>query len=70
MLQQAAAQNVLGAKDHPAVRRLRSIAQKIIPHAVGWNPRARDWRWEVNLIGSCCRRPKTEPLIGVVPTQN
>jgi predicted Zn-dependent protease len=52
MLQQAAAQNALGAKDHPAVKRLRGIAQKIIPHALGWNPRARDWRWEVNLIGS------------------
>lgn len=52
LLQQAAAQNALGGKDHPQVRRLRAIASKIIPFAVGWNPRARDWRWEVNLIGS------------------
>ncbi|WP_370653995.1 M48 family metallopeptidase [Rhodoferax sp.] len=52
MLQQAAAQNALGGKNHPQVRRLRAIAQRIIPHAMGWNPRARDWRWEVNLIGS------------------
>jgi predicted Zn-dependent protease len=52
MLQQAAAQNALGGKNHPQVRRLRAIAQRIIPHAVGWNPRARGWRWEVNLIGS------------------
>ena len=52
MLQQAASKNALGGKDHPQVRRLRAIAQKIIPHTLGWNPRAKDWRWEVNLIGS------------------
>lgn len=52
MLQQAAAQNALGGNNHPQVRRLRAIAQRIIPHALGWNPRAKNWRWEVNLIGS------------------
>ncbi|OOV07023.1 peptidase M48 [Rhodoferax fermentans] len=52
MLQQAAAQNALAGKDNPQLRRLRSMAQKIIPHALGWNPRAANWRWEVNLIGS------------------
>jgi predicted Zn-dependent protease len=52
MLQQAAAKNALGGKDHPQVLRLRAIARKIIPFAVEWNPRAKGWRWEVNLIGS------------------
>ena len=52
MLQQAAAKNALAPKDHPQVQRLRAIANRIIPLAVEWNPRARDWRWEVNLIGS------------------
>ena len=52
MLQQAAAQKALGGPNHPQVQRLRAIAQKIIPHAMGWNPRAKNWRWEVNLIGS------------------
>ncbi len=52
MLQQAAAKNALGGKNHPQVRRLRAIAQRIVPHALGWNPRAKNWRWEVNLIGS------------------
>jgi predicted Zn-dependent protease len=52
MLQQAASKNALGGKDSPQVKRLRAIAQRIIPFAVAWNPRARDWRWEVNLIGS------------------
>jgi predicted Zn-dependent protease len=52
MLQQAAAKGALGGKDHPQVQRLRAIARKIIPHALGWNPRASNWQWEVNLIGS------------------
>ena len=52
MLQQAAAKNALGAKDHPQVVRLRAIARQIIPFAIEWNPRAKNWRWEVNLIGS------------------
>ncbi len=52
MLAQAAKQKALGPKNHPQVVRLRSIASKIIPHALEWNPRAKQWRWEVNLIGS------------------
>ncbi len=52
MLQQAAANQALGGRDHPQVRRLRGIARQIIPHTLGWNPRAKNWRWEVNLIGS------------------
>ena len=51
MMQQAAAQKALGGNTHPQVLRLRAIANKIIPFAVAWNPRARDWQWEVNLIG-------------------
>ncbi|MDE2417169.1 MAG: M48 family metallopeptidase [Burkholderiales bacterium] len=52
ILQQAASKNALGSRDHPQVKRLRAIAQRIIPHAMEWNPRAREWKWEVNLIGS------------------
>ena len=52
MLAQAAEKNALAPKDNAQVRRLRGIAQKIIPFAQEWNPRARDWRWEVNLISS------------------
>ena len=52
MLQQAAQQKALAPDDHPQVRRLRTIAQKILPHAAKWNPRAEKWKWEVNLIGS------------------
>jgi Zn-dependent protease with chaperone function len=52
MLRQAAAQKALAGNDNRQLRRLRAIAQRIIPQALGWNPRARDWNWEVNLIGS------------------
>lgn len=52
MLAQAANQRALAPKDHAQLQRLRSIAAKIIPFAPDWNPRARNWRWEVNLIGS------------------
>ena len=52
MLQQAADKNALAGKDNPQVRRLRAIAAKMIPFALSWNPRAKDWRWEINLIGS------------------
>ena len=52
MLQQAASKNALGPDGHPQVVRLRAIANKIIPHSYDWNPRARQWKWEINLIGS------------------
>jgi len=52
MLQQAGVKNALGGKDQTQVRRLRTIARNIIPFTAAWNPRAKDWQWEVNLIGS------------------
>ena len=52
MLSQAASKNALGPKDNPQVQRLRRIAQRIIPYTQEWNPREKQWRWEVNLIGS------------------
>jgi predicted Zn-dependent protease len=52
MLKDAASKNALGPADHPQVLRLRRIAKELIPHSYDWNPRARDWQWEVNLIGA------------------
>jgi predicted Zn-dependent protease len=52
MLKSAAAQRALARDDHPQLKRLRAIAQKLIPHAERYNPRAKEWRWEINLIGS------------------
>ncbi len=52
MMQEAAAKNALLPADHPQSLRLRAIAQKIIPFSYEWNPRAKDWQWEVNILNS------------------
>ena len=52
MIQQARAQNALLPDNHPQVRRLRTIAERIIPHAQPWNKRARQWQWQVILLRS------------------
>lgn len=50
--QQAAGKRALAPDEHPQVKRLRAIAQQLIPHSYKFNPRARTWKWEVNLIAS------------------
>ncbi|GAB3189988.1 M48 family metallopeptidase [Hydrogenophaga aquatica] len=52
MLAEARAQRALAPDNHPQLRRLRAIAQRLIPFAAPWNERSRQWQWEVNLIGS------------------
>ena len=52
MLQQADAKHALAPADNAQLKRLRAIAQRLIPFAIPWNARAKEWQWEVNLIGS------------------
>ena len=52
MLREARAKNALAPETHPQLQQLRAIAQTLIPFAQPWNDRARQWRWEVNLIAS------------------
>ena len=52
MLMDARSHNALAPPDAAQLQRLRRIAQRLIPYALPWNERARDWQWEVNLIGS------------------
>jgi predicted Zn-dependent protease len=52
MLQNAASKKALAPPNYPQLVRLRAIATKLIPLSYEWNPRAREWKWEVNLIGS------------------
>jgi predicted Zn-dependent protease len=52
MLTKAQQQRALAPDNHPQVERLRYIAQRLIPSANGWNERAKQWKWEVNLLGS------------------
>jgi Zn-dependent protease with chaperone function len=51
-VQEAKQKNALVPNNHPQTRRLHAIAKRIIPFTTAWNPRARDWRWEVALINS------------------
>jgi predicted Zn-dependent protease len=52
MKREAAGKSALAPDDHPQLQRLRYIARRVIPYTAAWNPRAKDWKWEVNLIGS------------------
>ncbi len=52
MLQQADSKKALAPVDNAQLKRLRGIAQRLIPYAIPWNARAKQWQWEVNLIGS------------------
>ena len=51
-IENARAKRALAPDDYPQLQRIRAIANRLIPHTLQWNPRAKDWRWEVNLIGS------------------
>lgn len=52
MRREASQQRALAPANHPQSIRLRSIADRLIPHTLPWNARARDWKWEVSLFGS------------------
>lgn len=45
MLSEAQSKRALAPKDNVELERLRAIAQRIIPFAVDWNPRAASWKW-------------------------
>ena len=50
--QQASEKKALAPANHPQLIRLRAIELRIRPFTYEWNERARQWKWEVNLIGS------------------
>ena len=52
MMAQAKQQGALAPDNHPQLQRIRQVAARLIPLSTQWNDRARNWRWEVNLIGS------------------
>ena len=51
-LSEADSKRALAKDDHPQLKRLRAIADKLIPFTAQWNPDSRKWKWEVNLIGN------------------
>jgi predicted Zn-dependent protease len=52
MMQEAASKNALLPANHPQSVRLRNIGLKILPFTYEWNPRAKNWKWEVNILNS------------------
>lgn len=52
MKKQASDKNALAPDDHPQLIRLRTIANRLLPHVARWNSKATSWQWEVQLFGS------------------
>jgi predicted Zn-dependent protease len=50
--QQASQKGALLPPNHPLNLRLRRIARDMLPFAEKWNPRAKQWKWEVVTIQS------------------
>ena len=52
LLADARSQGALAPVGNAQLQRLIAISRRLIPHTAQWNDRARQWRWEINLIGS------------------
>jgi predicted Zn-dependent protease len=52
LMREAQSKSALAPADDPQLQRLRYIAARIIPFAPACNERARQWRWEVQLLRS------------------
>ena len=52
LLADARSKGALAPQGNPQLQRLQTIASKLVPQTAQWNDRARQWRWEVNLLGS------------------
>ena len=50
MMSEAQQKGALVPATDPQVKRLRSVAQRIIPHTPRWNASAKGWQWQVNLF--------------------
>lgn len=50
LVAKANSQGVLLMENHPTVRRVRKIADDLLPHAPRFNERAKAWQWEVNVF--------------------
>jgi len=52
MMSQAQQKGLLLPANDLRVRRVRAIAQRIIPQTARWNAHAQEWKWEVNVVQS------------------
>jgi predicted Zn-dependent protease len=73
---QAQAKQALLPPDHAQNVRLRRIAADLLPHAAKWNPRAKEWRWEVitldsrNINAFCMPGGKIAFFLGILERLN
>ncbi len=51
LAREAKSKKALAPENHPQQQRLKYIASRIIPYTEEWNPRAKDWKWQVVLLG-------------------
>ena len=52
LLSDAKSKGALASANNAQLKRLRAIATRLIPQTAQWNDRSRQWKWEVNLLGS------------------
>ncbi len=52
MTRQASQKQALLPEHHPQVQRLRKIAANLLPGAAKFNERAKDWKWDINVLNS------------------
>ena len=52
LIEQAKTKQALVPESHAQVQRLRTISSRLIADASRWNDRARQWKWEFNLINT------------------
>ena len=52
LVSDARAKGALAPQGNQQLQRLRTIATRLVPQTAQWNDRSRQWRWEVNLLGS------------------
>ncbi len=52
LVSDARAKGALAPQGNQQLQRLRNIAGRLVPQTAQWNDRSRQWRWEVNLLGS------------------
>jgi predicted Zn-dependent protease len=52
ILHDAAVNHHLLADTSPLVKRVRDIVNREIPFALKWNDRAKNWKWEINVVKS------------------
>lgn len=52
MTRQAFQKQALLDESDPQVKRVRAIFEDLFPHTIKFNERAKDWKWEVNVLRS------------------